>query len=56
MFIEILLKMLLFKGGVLIYAEHCIYNSINAGAGLGLAAPSTTAASVSFFSKSIAFI
>ncbi len=25
-FIEILFKMLLFKGGVLIYAEHCIYN------------------------------
>ncbi len=25
MFIEILYKMLLFKGGVLIYAEHCIY-------------------------------
>ncbi len=25
MFIEILLKNLLFKGGVLIYAEHCIY-------------------------------
>ncbi len=25
MFIEILFKMLLFKGGVLIYAEHCIY-------------------------------
>ncbi len=24
-FIEILYKMLLFKGGVLIYAEHCIY-------------------------------
>ncbi len=24
-FIEILFKMLLFKGGVLIYAEHCIY-------------------------------
>ncbi len=23
--IEILFKMLLFKGGVLIYAEHCIY-------------------------------
>ncbi len=23
MFIEILFKMLLFKGGVLIYAEHC---------------------------------
>ncbi len=23
-FIEILFKMLLFKGGVLIYAEHCI--------------------------------
>ncbi len=26
MFIEILFKMFLFKGGVLIYAEHCIYN------------------------------
>ncbi len=26
-FIEILFKMLLFKGGVLIYAEHCIYMS-----------------------------
>ncbi len=26
MFIEILFKMLLFKGGVLIYAEHCIYS------------------------------
>ncbi len=25
MFIEILFKMLLFKGGVLIYAEHCIF-------------------------------
>ncbi len=25
-FIEILFKILLFKGGVLIYAEHCIYN------------------------------
>ncbi len=24
-FIEILFKILLFKGGVLIYAEHCIY-------------------------------
>ncbi len=24
-FIEIMFKMLLFKGGVLIYAEHCIY-------------------------------
>ncbi len=24
-FIEILFKMLLFKGGVLIYTEHCIY-------------------------------
>ncbi len=24
MFIEILFKMLLFKGGVLIYAEHCM--------------------------------
>ncbi len=28
MFIEILFKMLLFKGGVLIYAEHCIFNLI----------------------------
>ncbi len=26
-FIEILFKILLFKGGVLIYAEHCIYES-----------------------------
>ncbi len=26
--IEILFKMLLFKGGVLIYAEHCIYTII----------------------------
>ncbi len=25
MFIEILFQILLFKGGVLIYAEHCIY-------------------------------
>ncbi len=25
-FIEILFKMLFFKGGVLIYAEHCIYS------------------------------
>ncbi len=25
MFIEILFKILLFKGGVLIYAEQCIY-------------------------------
>ncbi len=25
MFIDILFKMLLFKGGVLIYAEHCMY-------------------------------
>ncbi len=24
-FIEILFKILLFKGGVLIYAEHCVY-------------------------------
>ncbi len=24
-FIEILFKIVLFKGGVLIYAEHCIY-------------------------------
>ncbi len=32
-FIEILFKMLLFKGGVLIYAEHCIYtvHSTNIG-------------------------
>ncbi len=27
MFIEILFKKLLFKGGVLIYAEHCVYNN-----------------------------
>ncbi len=27
-FIEILFKMLLFKGGVLIYAEHCIHPQI----------------------------
>ncbi len=27
-FIEILFKMLLFKGGVLIYAEHCIILSL----------------------------
>ncbi len=27
MFIEILFKMLLFKEGVLIYAEHCILKS-----------------------------
>ncbi len=27
-FIEILFKMLLFKGGVLIYVKHCIYLSI----------------------------
>ncbi len=26
MFIEIIFKMFLFKGGVLIYAEHCIYD------------------------------
>ncbi len=25
MFIEILFKILLFKGGVLIYTEHCVY-------------------------------
>ncbi len=25
MFIQIFKKMLVFKGGVLIYAEHCIY-------------------------------
>ncbi len=31
MFIEILFKMLLFKGGVLIYAEHCIYIYISGG-------------------------
>ncbi len=30
MFIEILFKMLLFKGGVLIYAEHCISDSLAA--------------------------
>ncbi len=29
MFIEILFKILLFKGGVLIYAEHCIYSLKN---------------------------
>ncbi len=29
MFIEILFKIVLFKGGVLIYAEHCIYIYIN---------------------------
>ncbi len=28
-FIEILLKMLLFKGGVLIYTEHCILRENN---------------------------
>ncbi len=28
MFIEILFKMLLFKGGVLIYAEHCTKEEI----------------------------
>ncbi len=28
MFIEILLKIVLFKGGVLIYAEHCIANVV----------------------------
>ncbi len=33
-----------------------IYNAINAGAGLGLATPFTTAAAVSFFLKRIAFI
>ncbi len=27
MFIEILFKIVLFKGGVFIYAEHCIYIS-----------------------------
>ncbi len=30
MFIEILFKILLFKGGVLIYAEHCMYPSVEA--------------------------
>ncbi len=25
MFIELLFKIVLFKGGVLIYAEHCVY-------------------------------
>ncbi len=29
MFIEILFKILLFKGGVLIYAERCIYMLAN---------------------------
>ncbi len=29
MFIEILFKIVLFKGGVLIYAEHCMYIYIN---------------------------
>ncbi len=29
LFIEILFKMLLFKGGVLIYAEHFMYTSIH---------------------------
>ncbi len=29
MFIEILFKILLFKGGVLIYAEHCISDKQN---------------------------
>ncbi len=33
-----------------------IFNAINAGAGLGLATPFATAASVSFFLKRIAFI
>ncbi len=33
-----------------------IFNAVNAGAGLGLATPFTTAASVSFFLKRIAFI
>ncbi len=28
MFIEILFQILLFKGGVLIYAEHCMYISV----------------------------
>ncbi len=28
MFNEILFKIVLFKGGVLIYAEHCIYKTI----------------------------
>ncbi len=28
MFIEILFKILLFKGGVLIYAEHCIFSCV----------------------------
>ncbi len=31
MFIEILFKMLLFKGGVLIYAEHYIYTVMKSG-------------------------
>ncbi len=30
MFIEILFKILLFKGGVLIYAEHCMYACVRA--------------------------
>ncbi len=29
MFIEILFKIVLFKGGVLIYAERCIYTRLN---------------------------
>ncbi len=33
MLIEILFKMLLFKGGVLIYAEHCVYIYIHTCAG-----------------------
>ncbi len=33
-----------------------IFNAVNAGAGLGLATPFTTAASVSSFLKRIAFI
>ncbi len=30
-FIEILFKIVLFKGGVLIYAEHCIYIFLGGG-------------------------
>ncbi len=30
MFIEILFKMFLFKGGVLLYAEHCIWMHMGA--------------------------
>ncbi len=41
---------------VYIYIIYMIFNAINAGAGLGLATPFTTAASVSFFLKRIAFI